>query len=84
MTRREQIMIGKIVDELSKRELNEHLGRWTEITMKKSGRVFEIVRTGYGPMEYPEKDSHEIKENGIVIAEFKSLYGVAKWLLSNR
>lgn len=84
MTRREQIMIGKIVDELSKRELNEHLGRWTEITMKKSGRVLRIVRTGYGPMEYPEKDSHEIKENGVVIAEFESLYGVAKWLLCNR
>lgn len=81
MTKR-QIMINKIVKELSNRELKEHLGRWTQITMKKSGRVFMIIRTEYGPMEYPERDAHEVKENGKVIATGKDLWSIAEWILT--
>lgn len=75
-----QIKVSKIVNEISKREIRNY-GRWTEITMKRSGRKFIIVRTGYGPMERPEWDGHEVKEKSEVVAEFKNLYELAVWLM---
>lgn len=82
-TKRERL-IGDIVDELARRELREHLGRMTTITMKKSGRVLDIIRTGYGAMEYPERDSHEVRENGEVVAQGKTLYEIANWIINQR
>lgn len=82
--RRRERLIGDIVAELARRELREHVGRFTVITMKKSGRVLTINRTGYGPMEYPERDPHEVIENGNVIAEGRDLYAIAKWLIEQK
>ena len=77
-------MISKIEDELVRRE-TEHLWRWCEITMKRTGQVLRIVRTGYGPAEYPERDSHEIQdEDTNVIFSGERLWDVANWIYENR
>ena len=79
--KREKLM--KIEDELRKRQM-QNLGRWCRIEMKKDGKIYNIVRTGYKSMEYPERDSQSIvNEAGDTIAEFndrESLWGVANWI----
>lgn len=77
--------IRKIEDELIKREM-KNLGRWCKITMKRTGKTLIINRLGYGPMEYPEKDPHNIlDENHDVIADgFETLWDVANWIYEHR
>lgn len=82
VTRKEQDMMFKITVELSKREIRNG-GRWIHITMK-NGRELDIVRTGYGPMEKPEWDSHEVQENGEVVIECANLNEVAIWMIRNK
>lgn len=66
------------------KEMMNNLGRWCEITMKKTGEKFKVVRTGYGPMEYPERDSAKlVNENGEVVYEGETLTDVAKWICEN-
>ena len=70
--------IRKTVNELAKREIR-NCGRWCEVTLKRTGETILISRTGYGPMECPENDSHEIFIGEEVVAKFDDLYGVAEW-----
>ena len=77
-----RVLLNRIVSEICKREM-KNLGRWCEVEMKKSGKIIQIVRTGYGPMEYPERDSHEIQIDGEVVAKCDDLMGVAIWMLNN-
>lgn len=66
--------------ELARREIKDHLGRWTEVVMK-SGDKVKIVRTEYGPMEYPERDAHDVYVNGEKIdRKFRDLFAVAEWM----
>ena len=69
---------SKVVDALAKRMVS-NCGRWCEITMKRTGEVITIVRTGYGPMERPESDTQEVHVGNEVIP-FKDLYDVATWI----
>lgn len=62
----------------------KNLGRWCEVTLEATGEVVEVIRTGRGPMGYPEHDSHEVKIDGQIVAEFDNLYGVAEWLCNRR
>ena len=73
-------IIDKTAIELAKREISEHLGRWCEVKLKKTGELVKVIRTGYGPMERPERDSHRVEINGEVIGKFNDLYEVAKWM----
>ena len=72
--------INNTTMELAKREC-KNLFRWCEVTLKKTGEVVTVIRTGYGPAEYPERDSQKVEINGEVIAEFDSLYEVAEWMI---
>ena len=74
---------NSIAHELGKRMLREHLGRWCTITMKKDEKKFEVIRDGYGPMEYPEKDACHIVdvEKGTTIGEAKTLYEMADLII---
>ena len=78
-----RIRYNLICEELINREM-KNLGRWCEITMKKTGEVLTLVRTGYGPMEYPEKDNHELvlKSTGHVLIS-GSFYECAKYINDN-
>lgn len=72
--------ITKTVNKLSNLMM-KNLGRWCEITIKKTGEKFKVVRTGYGSMEHPERDSAELKTmDGEIVYEAKNLYDMAKWL----
>lgn len=83
MARENLRRVNKIEDELVKRMM-KNLGRWCEITMKATGESFRVVRTGYGPMEYPEKDSAELRNSkGEVVCEGKTLFTVAKYICDN-
>ena len=79
MTRKD-VRVNKTVQALAKKEIAEHLGRWCEVTLKRTGETVKVVRTGYGPMERPEWDKHEIKIDGEVVESFDNLREVAKWL----
>ena len=46
---REQLLINKCVEKLAIMMIRNG-GRWCEITMKKSGKKYTVVRDGYGPM----------------------------------
>lgn len=74
----------KIVNAIAEKEINEHLGRWCELTLKATGEKLKIVRTGYGPMEYPERDKHEIYINDKLVGKFNDLYEVAKWICNRK
>lgn len=50
---------NRIYNEVARREISEHLGRSCTLNMK-NGDVLKVVRTGYGAMERPEWDNHEI------------------------
>lgn len=65
--------------ELADREVANG-GRWVEIKLKKTHEVVRVVRRGYGPMEYPQNDNHDIEINGEVVAQCGDLYEVAEWL----
>lgn len=57
-------------------------GRWCNITLKKTGEVLTLIRTGYGPMEYPQGDSHKLQNSqGQVLVEAESLEKVAQYIL---
>lgn len=72
----------RICKSLEEREM-KNLGRWCEITMKKTGETFTLVRTGYGPMEYPTGDSHKLlNSEGEVVVE-GSFYDCARWIHEN-
>lgn len=79
MTKAERIR--NTTSELRKREM-KNLGRWCEVTLKRTGEKILVVRTGYGPMERPEGDPHEISINDETIARFDTLHGVAAWMCS--
>lgn len=71
----------RITYELAEREIREHFGRGCEITMKKTGEKFVILRTGYGPMESPHSDPHKmIDENGNTVVECDDLYGIGDYI----
>lgn len=77
---RQQRRITKTAYEIARREIRDHIGRWTELQMK-NGDVVKTVRTEYGPMEYPERDAHDVYVNGKKIEQpFKDLFAVAKWM----
>ena len=59
-------------------------GRWCEVVLKETGETVRVVRTGYGPMEHPDGDSHEVYINGVKVATFRTLYGVALWMCERR
>ena len=70
----------KIREELTRRMMS-NVGRWCEIIMKATGEKFKVIRTGYGPMEYPEKDPAELQdENGNIVYKAKDLYDLATWI----
>lgn len=71
----------KAVSAIASKEIG-NCGRWCEITMRNTGTVLKIVRTGYGAMERPETDGHEILINGEVIANCKDLYEAADFILT--
>lgn len=71
--------IRTVESELARRQIHDHLGRWCEITMK-SGEVLKIVRTGYGPMEYPERDTQEIRIGNETVEKCDNLWEVAEWI----
>lgn len=74
--------ILKIMDALVEREL-ANVGRWAELTMKKTGETLTLIRTGYGPMEYPERDSHILKDsNGNIICKANDLFGIAQYIFN--
>lgn len=79
-----QLKVSKSVDVLSKRMLRENIGRRCEITIKSTGERLDVVRTGYGPMEYQERDSAELRrKNGEVIYKAKDLYDLSVFLIKN-
>ena len=78
-------VLRETVDRLAKLEI-ANCGRWCEVTLKKTGEVVRVIRTGYGPMECPEWDSHKVLVNGNEMpgAEFDSLYELAAWMIERR
>lgn len=83
MTRIQQTRIKNATEKLVNMMM-ENLGRWCEITMKKTCEKIKVIRTGYGSMEYPERDSAKlVNEAGEVIFEGENLYDVAKWICEN-
>lgn len=69
----------KTMIELADREVANG-GRWIEIKLKKTNEVVRVIRRGYGPMEFPHNDNHDIKINGEIVAQCDDLYKVAEWL----
>lgn len=80
MTRQDRY--NKICKSLEDREM-KNLGRWCEITMKKTGETFTLVRTGYGPMEYPTGDSHKLLNSKREVVVEGSFYDCARWIHEN-
>lgn len=72
----------RICKSLEEREM-KNLGRWCEITMKKTGETFTLVRTGYGPMEYPTGDSHKLLNSKDEVVVEGSFYDCARWIHEN-
>ena len=70
---------NKTEEALARREISNG-GRWCEVVLKATGETVRVVRTGFGPMERPYGDGHEVHINGEKIAAFNSLYGVALWM----
>lgn len=80
---REQLLINKCVEKLATMMIRNG-GRWCEIAMKKSGKKYTVVRDGYGPMEYPERDKCHIKdENKNVLYASNDLYGMSAYIIEN-
>lgn len=73
----------KIAYALAKRMIHDNLGRWCEITMKRDGKQYKVIRDGYGPMEYPERDECRMvdKASGEVIAECENLFELAEKII---
>lgn len=80
LTRRQKDYITKVESALAKKEIR-NCGRWCEVTLNKTGETVKIVRTGYGAMERPEGDSHEVLLNGELVKEFNNLTEVAMWII---
>lgn len=73
--------VDRAVDALVKKEL-VNVGRWAKVTIKKTGETLTLVRTGYGPMEYPERDPHILKNSeGEILCEADDLIGIARYIL---
>lgn len=79
--------INKIIIELAKREISNG-GRHCTITMKQTGHKITVSRSGYGPMEWPEWDSHKLFLHSEVgnefIGEFENLEEVSEWIVNNQ
>lgn len=80
MTYRESQRIRKTAYALAEKMIADHLGRWCEVRMKKTGAMVKVMRTGYGPMEYPERDPAEVYIGDIKVGEFDDLFAVARWM----
>lgn len=58
-------------------------GRWANITLKRSGEVFTLQRLGYGPMERPHSDRHQLlNSEGQVLVVGEDLGEIADYILS--
>lgn len=51
--------------------------------MKKTGETFTLVRTGYGPMEYPTGDNHKLLNSKEEVVVEGSFYDCARWIHEN-
>lgn len=80
LTWKQRAYITKVESALAKKEVS-NCGRWCEVTLNKTGEKVTIVRTGYGAMERPEGDSHNVLLNGEFVKEFNNLKEVAMWII---
>lgn len=56
-------------------------GRWTEVTMKKTGEKLTVLRTGYKSFEDAMNDSFMvINEEGETLYESETLRGIGQWM----
>lgn len=79
MTERDNLLL-RVTEDLAKREISEHIGRWCEVTLKRTGETIKVVRTGYGSMERPQTDPHDIWIGDERVGSFKNLREVAEWI----
>lgn len=59
-------------------------GRWATITIKKTGEVLTLQRLGYGPMERPHSDKHQLlnsEKQVLVVGE--GLGDIADYILNH-
>ena len=80
---RQLVRIRKTTYAIASKMITDHLGRWCEVRMNKTGDMVKVVRTGYGPMERPESDPAEVYLNGELVGEFDDLHEVAQWMCEN-
>lgn len=76
-----------LVEKAAQRLVNLEMangGRWCNITIRKTKEVLTLVRTGYGPHEYPQGDSHTLKDSqGKVLNNSTDIWEMAKYILNN-
>lgn len=72
---------NKAINKLATTEISNG-GRWANITLKKTGEVLTLQRIGYGPMEIPHTDKHQLlNSKGQILAE-GYLKDIADYLLN--
>lgn len=56
-------------------------GRWCEITIKATGEIFRVIRTGYRSFEDALYDSFNlVDESGKVVESGDNLFEIAEWI----
>lgn len=57
-------------------------GRWCEITMRKTGETFQVIRTGYKSFEDALRDSFNLVDTKKkVVASGENLFEIADYIL---
>lgn len=73
-------MTSKIAHSLENKVLGNG-GRWCEITIKKTGETFRVIRTGYRAFEDAIYDTFNLVDAaGKVVATGDNLFDIAEWI----